>query len=43
MAQSCFPRRLRSLVILAVLSISLSLPALALFDQEESGGQAPIA
>lgn len=43
MAQSCFPRRLRSLVILAVLSVSLSLPALALFDQEASGGQAPIA
>lgn len=44
MAQSCYPRRLGSLMILAALSFALSLPALALFDPKEGDkGQAPIA
>ena len=44
MAQSCIPRRLGALLLLAVLSLTLSLPTLALFDRtEEDDGQAPIA
>lgn len=44
MAQFCFPRRLGALLLLAALSLTLSLPALALFDRaEEDDGQTPIA
>ena len=44
MTTSRFLRRLGFLMVLAALSVSMALPALALFDREEaSGGGAPIA
>ena len=44
MTTSRFLRRLGFLMVLAALSVSMALPALALFDREEASGEgAPIA